>query len=132
MTLDVDGTKFDAADDAVIVRGFASINRDEMGASLVVLLAAAGNSLTTAGTPDEGWGGILLEENGVTRGAKIPGSLPQEKIIEIFQAYRRGEDAWKKEFQWDLVDSGRSNWQNLLLLAVVVVAILWLSHGCTR
>ena len=132
MTLDVDGNKCDVSDDAAIAAGFDSINRDEMGASLVILSATPGNSLTAAGTPDQGWSGILLEENGATRGAKISRSLPQNKIIQIFQTYRRGEDSWKSEFQWDLIDPGRSNWQNLLLLGVVGAAIVWLSHGCTR
>ena len=33
-------------------------------------------------------------------------SVPVEKVISIFQRYARGDDSWKAELQWEVMDMG--------------------------
>ena len=76
MTLDVDGKKIETPDVETIAREFDSIKGG--GVSLVIFSRDEANSLTAAGTPAEGWSGLLHETNGITRGAEISSPLRQD------------------------------------------------------
>jgi hypothetical protein len=130
MTLDIDGKKIEEPDSKTIAKEFDAI--EEGGLSLVILSQNEGNSLTTSGLPTEGWGALLHEVDGVTRGADISTPLRQEKIIQIFQAYARRDDLWKKEFQWNVIDSGKWPVKRIVILAVIALAILFYARGCTK
>jgi hypothetical protein len=136
MTLDVDGKKIEYPDDAAIAQGFESIDKRTSfrirGLSLVILSRDEGNSLTTCGHPDEGWGGLLHEANGITRGADISTPLRQEKIIQIFQSYARGDDLWENEFQWDIVDEGKWPVKRMVVLVAIFLAILFFGRSCLK
>ncbi len=102
MTLDVDGKKIEAPDDKTMAKEFDSIKGG--GVSLVIFSRDENNSLTAAGTPAEGWSGLLHDTNGVTRGAEIS-SPPGRTDHPDFSAYARGDDLREKEFQWGIIDS---------------------------
>lgn len=126
LTLQVDDKKIEEPDSAAIAREFESIDKTAgfrcRGLSLVILSRGEGDSLTTAGHPVEGWGGVIREVKGVNRGAKISGSLTQEKIIQIFQAYAQGDELWEKEFEWKDLEKPWS-WRIVIWIAVGVVLL---------
>jgi len=130
MTLDVDGKKIEAPDDKTMAKEFDSIKGG--GVSLVIFSRDENNSLTAAGTPAEGWSGLLHETNGVTRGAEISSPLRQDKIIQVFQAYAHGDDLWEKEFQWGIIDSGKWPVKRIVILVAVALAILWIVRSCAK
>jgi hypothetical protein len=126
LTLHVDDRKIEEPDRAAIAREFAAIGQTAGfrggGLSLVILTRGEDDSLTTAGHPVEGWGGVIREAKGVNRGAKISGSLTQEKIIHIFQSFARGDDLWEKEFEWDHLEKPGS-WRMVIWLAVLLAVV---------
>jgi hypothetical protein len=130
MTLDIDGKKIEEPDGPTIAKEFGSIEAG--GLSLVILSRDEGNSLTTSGLPTEGWGALLHEVNGVTHGTDISTPLRQEKIIQIFQAYARGDGLWEKEFQWDVVDSGKWPVKRIVFLVATALVILFFARCCTK
>ena len=130
MTLDVDGKKIETPDVETIAREFDSIKGG--GVSLVIFSRDEANSLTAAGTPAEGWSGLLHETNGITRGAEISSPLRQEKIIQMFQSYARGDEFWEKEFQWNVLDSGKWPVKRIAVFAVIFLAILFLARSCWK
>ena len=135
MTLDVDGKQIQNPDDGVIAREFESIDKRtgfrSGGLSLVTLMRNEGNSITASGHPVEGWGGLLRETDGITYGADISTPLRQEKIIQIFQCYARGDDLWEKEFQWDVV-VGKWNAKRIIFWLVVFLAVLFFGRSCVK
>ena len=118
MTLDVDGKVVSAPDAGTIARELDSIGED--GLSLVTLSRDPKNSLTASGTLSEGWGTLLYQVDGATRGADLSMSLRQDKVIQIFQAYAKGDDLWEKEFQWEIIDSVK--WPVKRLAVVIAIA----------
>jgi hypothetical protein len=135
MTLDVDGKRTENPDDEAIAQGFESIDKRtgfrSGGLSLVILSRSEGNSLTTGGHPAEGWN-LLHEANGVTRDADISAPLRQEKIIQIFQSYARGDDMWEKEFQWDIIDQGKWPVKRIVIMVVVLLVIFFCGRSCIK
>src|SRR5262249_40893242 len=105
MTLDIDGKKIEEPDAVAIADGFESIDKTtgfrSRGLSLVILSRNKGNTLSVSGHPMEGWAGLNLEENGIDRTANIASSINQDKVIQIFQSYAKGDTLWEKEFQWE-------------------------------
>lgn len=59
-------------------------------------------------------------------------TLPLEKVVALFQAYNRGDEAWREMVPWQDVtkEISGSRWVKFLILAVAVVlvaVILYLS-----
>jgi hypothetical protein len=135
MTLDIDGKKTENPDDTAIAQGFESIDKRtgfrSGGLSLIILSRNEVDTLTTSGHPVEGWGALLHENNSVTRGADISTPLRQEKAIQIFQSYARGDDSWEKEFQWEIV-VGKWNFKRMVVWLVVLLAFLLFARGCVK
>ncbi len=129
-TLNVDGRKIEDPDGAAIAREFESIDKKTgfrcKGLSLVILFRGEENSLTVGGHPVEGWGGLIREEKGTSHGAKLSGSLTQEKIIQIFQSYARGDDLWEKEFEWDILEKPGNG--RIVIWVAVLIVILFFAH----
>jgi len=134
MTLDIDGKKFEEPDAAAISNGFESIDKTTGfrgdGLSLVILSRNKGNSLTVAGHPAQGWAGLILEENGISRTANISSSISQEKIIQTFQCYAKGDGAWEKEFRWDVIHKRKL--PPTILLIAAFLGILFLARSCVK
>ena len=132
MTIDIDGNKIEEPDSAAIAKGFESIDKNTTsnkgGVSLVELSRNEGNALAVSGHPVEGWIGLILEVNGVTRAADISMPLRQDKIIQIFQSYALGDDSWEKEFQWDIIDSGKWPVKRIVIILLIFLAILLLGR----
>jgi len=126
LTLHVDDRKIEEPDSAAIAREFESIDNKtgfrSRGLSLVILTRGEDDSLTAGGHPVEGWGGLIHEHKGVDYSAKLSGSLTQEKIIQIFQSYARGDDLWEKEFEWENI-SAKTN-RLWILLGIAILAVL--------
>lgn len=128
-TFFVDDKKIEEPDSAAIAREFEAIDKKtglrSRGLSLVILERGEDDSLTAGGHPVEGWGGLIHEHNGINRGAKLSGSLTQEKIIQIFQSYAKGDDLWEKEFEWEVMEKpwlGRMVvWLTVLLVVIFFV-----------
>jgi len=136
MTFDIDGNRIEDPDAAAIAKGFESIDKstglNEGALSLIQLSQSKGNSLAVSGHPVEGWVGLILEVNGITRAADISTPLGQEKIIQIFQSYARGDNLWEKEFQWDVIDQGKWPIKRIVILIVIFLAILFLDRSCLK
>ncbi len=130
-TLIVDDKKTEEPDGAAIAREFESIDKRtgfrSRGLSLVILERGEDDSLTAGGHPVEGWGGLIHEHKGIDRGAKLSGSLTQEKIIQIFQSYARGDDLWEKEFEWENITEN-PNWFRILIWIAVLAVLLFLGR----
>jgi hypothetical protein len=131
MTLDINGKIIEEPDDIGIANGFESIDKTtglrSAGLSLVILSRSKGNSLSVGGHPAEGWAGLNIEENGVDRTADNYSSISQEKIIQIFQSYRRGDKLWEKEFQWEVIHK-----RKLPPLMAIALAISFLVRSCVK
>jgi hypothetical protein len=136
MTLYIDGNKIEEPEAAVIAKGFESIDKstsfNKGGISLVELSRSKGNSLAVSGHPVEGWLGLVLEADGISRAADVSTPLRQEKIIGIFQSYARGDDLWEKEFQWAVIDSGKLPVKRIVFLVAVIVVILFFGRSCVK
>jgi hypothetical protein len=130
VTLDVDGKIIEAPNVETIAREFDSIKGG--GASLVVFSRDENNSLTAAGTPAEGWSGLLQDANGVSRVAQISSPLRQEKIIQIFQSYARGDELWEKEFQWNAVDEEKWPVKRIAAVGAILLAIIVIARSCSH
>lgn len=126
LTLHVDDRKIEEPDSAAIAREFEAIDKKtgfrSRGLSLVILERGEDDSLTAGGHPVEGWGGLIHEHKGVDCSAKLSGSLTQEKIIQIFQSYARGDDLWEKEFEWENI-SAKTN-RLWILIGIAILAVL--------
>lgn len=127
-TLFVNGERIEAPDDTAIATAFESLGNENgsgKGLSLVILKRGENDVLTAAGHPDEGWCGLLRDRQGVTYGARIPRSnfLTQEKVVQIFQAFARGDESWEKQFQWDVLE-GKFPASRILLAFVVLLLIV--------
>jgi len=134
MILDVDGKKIEEPDNAAVAREFESIDKRTgfRGAlSCVTLRGDKLNSLTAGGHPVEGWGALIHEEGGISYGANVPNPLKQEKMIQIFQSYLRGEDSWKKEFEWEIM-AGKFPIKRIIVGLAIFLALLFLSRSCVK
>jgi len=135
MTLFVDDKKTEDPDSAAIAREFESIDKKtalrSRGLSLVILQRGEDDSLTAGGHPVEGWGGLIHEHNGINRGARLSGSVTQEKIVQIFQAYTRGDDLWEQEFEWEIVAGKFPVSRIVISLAILLVLVLFL-RSCVK
>ena len=131
LTLHVDDRKIEEPDGAAIASEFESIGKKtgvrNRGLSLVILERGEDDSLTAGGHPVEGWGGLIREHQGVDRGAKLTGSLSQEKIIQIFQSFARGDDLWEREFEWENL-TGRTSWLRILLWFAVLAGLVFIAR----
>ena len=131
LTLIVDDRKIEEPDNAAIAREFESIDKKtgfrSRGLSLVILQRGEDDSLTVGGHPVEGWGGLIHEHKGVDYSAKLSGSLAQEKIIQIFRSYARGDDLWEKEFEWQDI-SAKTNWHWILIGTAILVVLLFFAR----
>ncbi len=131
-TLHVDDKKIEEPDSAAIAREFESIDKRtgfrSRGLSLVILERGQNDSLTAGGHPVEGWGGLIHEHNGVDRSPRLSGSLTQEKIIQIFQSYARGDDLWEKGFEWENI-SANTNWPWILVGTAILALLLFLGRS---
>lgn len=85
-----------------------------------------------SGHPVEGWLGLMLDIEGVTRAADISAPLTQEKIIRIFQSYARGNDLWEIEFQWDVIDRGKIPAKRVAILILIFLGILFIARSCAK
>jgi len=134
-TLFVDDKKIEDPDGAAIAREFESVDKKtgfgKGGLSLVILQRGEDDSLTAGGHPVEGWGGLIHEHNGISRGAKLSGSLTQEKIIQIFQAYAQGDELWEKEFEWEVVEGKFPVSRIVVGLAILLVLVFFL-RSCVK
>ena len=130
MTLDVNGKRIEAPNAEIIAEELDSIKGG--GVSLVVLSRDENNSLTAAGTPAEGWSGLLHETDGITRAAEIASPLRQEKIIQIFRSYARGDELWDKEFHWDVMDQGKWPIKRIVVLVAILLAVIFIARSCVH
>jgi hypothetical protein len=134
MILDIDGKKFEDPDDATIANAFESIDKAtgfrSGGLSLVILSRDKGNSLSAAGHPAKGWAGLNIEENGIDRTVVDSSSISQEKMIQIFQCYAKGDGAWEKEFQWNVIRKRKL--PPTILLVAVFLGISFLVRSCVK
>jgi len=121
--LDIDGKKFEQPDGETIVRELNSIGGG--GISLVILERDQNSSIYTSGLPSEGWMSLFNVIEGKIYCADISAPLSQEKIIQIFQSYARGEEEWKKEFKWELFDDGKRSIKWFGMLAAVLLIIVF-------
>lgn len=128
--------KIETPDEEAIAKGFESIDKStssNKGAiSSVELSRSNGNSLAVSGHPVEGWLGLMLDIEGVTRAADISAPLTQEKIIRIFQSYARGNDLWEIEFQWDVIDRGKIPAKRVAILILIFLGILFIARSCAK
>ena len=131
LTLHVDDRKIEEPDSAAIAREFEAIDKKtgfrSHGLSLVILERGEDDSLTVGGHPVDGWGGLIREHKRIDRGAKLTGSLSQEKIIQIFQSFARGDDLWEKEFEWENL-TGRTSWLRILLWFAVLAGLVFIAR----
>jgi hypothetical protein len=125
LTLDVNGKKTESPNGTDIACGFESIDKRtgfSKALSLVILSRDGENSLITSGHPVEGWGALIYEADGISNGADISKPITQEKIIQIFQSYGRGDDLWKIELTWETLEKP-GGWRILIWIAVGVVLL---------
>ena len=98
---------------------------------MVELSRSKGNALAVSGHPVEGWMGLLLEVDGITRAADISTPLSQEKIIQIFQACAQGDSLWEKEFEWDII-VGKTPVGRIIILVMILLAVLFFGRNCAK
>ena len=59
-------------------------------------------------------------------------SLRQDKVIQIFQAYAKGDDLWEKEFQWEIIDSVKWPVKRLAVLIAIAATVFILVKILTK
>jgi hypothetical protein len=136
MTLVIDDKRIEEPDGAAIANAFESLDKKttlrEGGVSLIELSRSKGNSLAVSGHPVEGWLGLVHEVSGVTSAADISAPLQQEKIVQMFQSYARGDNSWGKEFEWEVIDSGRWPVKRIALLIGIAAILVFVGHSCLK
>jgi len=55
------------------------------------------------------------------------------EVVEILEAYRRGEDSWRNENQWRRIDvSGKDAWDKVSVFSMIAALILMFDAGVAR